>query len=224
MNFVSWEKIGLGQKALHEVYAKEESPKCDLVDYALLDTMHETKDTTYGVAYKKRELEPSMAQLLTGGYIKMAEEVEYNRQKQEVNIDELDLDEIREYQDALLRKEITKGKWMTEARDHYRQFTDDPADNVYYIGNQMGAPKRLANIFEDHYKSSYKRDYDKKYMHRDNDNGTEIEVNDEVAIDRKHKNRRSGNRGNSGGNSGGSRGNSGGSTGKRGSSSSSSSS
>lgn len=179
MNFVSREQIGLGQKALHEVYSKEEAPKCDLVDYALLDIMHETKDIRYGKAYKKRELEPSMYQILTGGYVKPQEEAEYNNQQEQLNFEDLSEEELREYQEALMRKEIAKSKWMTETRDHFRKFTDDPAENVYYIGNQMSAPKRLANTYEGHYKTTYRRDFGEEQP-QNNQQQEEIEIEPEV--------------------------------------------
>lgn len=158
MNFVAREQLGLGQKALHEVYAKEEVRKGDIVDYALLDTMHETKDIRYGKPYKKRELEPSMYDLLTGGYVTVEDEAKINQHYFQ-NLPQMSEEEMKEYQDALMRKEIAKGKWMTETRDNFRKFTDDPEDNVYYIGNHLMIPNRYANNNQGHYLTSYKRDF-----------------------------------------------------------------
>lgn len=73
-NFIAREGISLGQSALHEVYSKEEARKADLVDYALLDENHEERNTIYGKPNKKRELEPSMYDLLTGGYVSFQDE------------------------------------------------------------------------------------------------------------------------------------------------------
>lgn len=54
---------------------------------------------------------------------------------------------------------MAKSKWMTETRDNFRKFTDSPKKIATYIGNNMILPKRLANIYENHYLSSYKKYY-----------------------------------------------------------------
>lgn len=69
-NFLTNESIGFGEYALLNSYANEKKRDTDIVDYALLDTMHETKNVRYGKPYKKRELEPSMYELLSGGYVR----------------------------------------------------------------------------------------------------------------------------------------------------------
>ena len=158
MNFVAREPIGIAQKALHEAYSIEERRKADLVDYALLDTMHETKHLRYGKANKPRELEPNMFQMLTGGYVVPEEEFCMNN-KYKVDTSQMTEEELKLYNEALMRKEIAKGKWMTETRDNFRKFTDEPNENTYYIGHQLALPKKLANIYEGHYKTSYKRDF-----------------------------------------------------------------
>lgn len=158
MNFLAREQIGLGQSALHDVYSKEKPRTADLVDYALLDTMHETKDIRYGKPYQSRAKEPSMYQLLTGGYVHPEVEVEIAK-KREFPTSQMTEEELKEFQEALLRKEIAKGKWMTETRDNFRKFTDSPKQNTHYIGNELILPKRLANIYEGHYMTTYKRDF-----------------------------------------------------------------
>lgn len=157
MNFLAREEVGLGQSALYEVYSKEEKRKVDIVDYALLDTMHESRDFRYGKPYKPRNQEPAMSELLTGGYVTQNMEDDYNRVKRP-DPGQLTEEEQKEIQDAILRKEIAKSKWMTETRDNFRKFTDDPAD-VYYIGNRLADDKKLANMAEGHYMTSYKRDF-----------------------------------------------------------------
>jgi hypothetical protein len=158
MNFVAREQIGLGQKALHEVYSKEEQRKADMIDYGLLDTMHETKNMRYGKANKARRLEPNMYQMLTGGYVCPKTEYHVN-DKYKVDTSNMTEEELKIYFEAMMRKEIVKGKWMTETRDNFRKFTDEPNENTYYIGHNLMMPKRLANIYEGHYKTTYKRDF-----------------------------------------------------------------
>ena len=133
-NFVARETAELGQTTLNEVYAREIEWKADLVDYALLDTMHETKDIRYGKPYKKRELEPSMYDLLTGGYVIPLPEEAKQQPPQHLDLTE---EELKELQDAIKRKEIAKSKWMTETRDNFRKFTDSPNRNTYYYSNSI---------------------------------------------------------------------------------------
>ena len=159
-NFVAREGVTLGQSALHELYAKEENKRHDLIDYALLDNMHEIRGKTYGKPYKPRYLEPSMYDILTGGYV--SQQDEYNmthKDKIEQPPQEMTEEELKKLHEAMLRKEIGKGKWMTETRDHFRKFTDSPNRDMFYIGNNMILPHKLANMNENHYLSSYKRDY-----------------------------------------------------------------
>lgn len=118
--------------------------------------MHETKDIRYGKPYKKRELEPSMYDLLTGGYVIPLPEEAKQQPPQHLDLTE---EELKELQDAIKRKEIAKSKWMTETRDNFRKFTDSPNRNTYYIGNQLYLPKKVANVYEGHYMTTYKRDF-----------------------------------------------------------------
>lgn len=159
MNITAVEKFSLGQKAVFDVYTKENNRRADIVDYGLLDTMHELKDHRYGKANKARNLEPSMAEMLTGGYTECQQPV---KPEYLCNLDDQNLTEeqVREIAEKLLRKEQAKGKWMTEARDNtLRKFTDNPAENVYYIGNQMLNPHKFGSSKDHHYKTSYKRDF-----------------------------------------------------------------
>ena len=171
-NFVAREIPELGQATLHDVYAKEKECKADLVDYALLDTMHETKDIRYGKPYKKRTLEPSMYDLLTGGYVIPVQDKQGQPQPQHQDMTE---EELKELQDAIRRKEIAKSKWMTETRDNFRKFTDSPNRDTYYIGNQLYLPNKVANVYEGHYMTTYKRDFGDEDGEEQED-GEDVEV------------------------------------------------
>lgn len=159
-NFIAREPITLSQSALNDVHAKEEVRQADLVDYALLDSQVEFKNISFGKPNKPRNLEPNMYDLLTGGYVSKQDEFEHTHKgKIGQQPQELTEEELKLQYEAMLRKEIAKGKWMTETRDNFRRFTDSPSKGSYYIGNNLFMPKRLANIYENHYLSSYKRDY-----------------------------------------------------------------
>ena len=152
MNVNAHEPIGLGQKALYDVYTGEKPRERDIVDYGLLDTMHEMKDQRYGLPYKPRQEEPPMEELLSGGYDPCqnpTRPISLNNPEFQ-NMTE---DQLRNIAEKLLKKEKTKGKWMTETRDNFRKFTDDPADNVYYIGNQMLNPHKFGAAKTNHYKT-----------------------------------------------------------------------
>ena len=197
MNQTAAEPIGLGQKAMYEVYIKEQARKNDIIDYGLLDVMHETKDIRYGQMNKPRNLEPSMNELLTGGY-EIQKVKGNNEENEQFDFKNMTEEQIKEFTEAYARKEISKGKWMTETRDNFRKFTDNPADNVYYIGNQLVNRNNPANQ-EDlkamdncHFKTSYHRDFG-EYESEGEGSLEEIETEPEAEeiINKKPKNLRS---------------------------------
>ena len=174
MNIEANEQIGLGQKALYDVYIKEKARQNDFIDYGLIDNLHELKNVSYGKPNKQRNLEPSMYEILTGGYEHPQEQAQ-NFQTAIPDFQSMTEQEIMEYKEALARKEIAKSKWITETRDNFRKFTDEPNENTYYIGNQMVEPRNFANDIGTHYKTIYKKDYGEEDLENEGEDYKEAE-------------------------------------------------